>query len=121
MDLARLLCGLRHQNAECIELFPVPLPLPTFFSQSLTVFVSCVPPVACPGLDSAAVIERYNGGKGNGTGAEAALLTLVEAVLDGSMWAVRTHHPGFDCFLGPRKGTAWEMGGGRGACTPLVC
>ncbi len=47
------------QNAKCVGLFPIPLPLPGFFGESLTSFASCVPPEACPGVDAAAVSSLY--------------------------------------------------------------
>ncbi len=34
-----------------MALFPVPVPLPGFYSTSLTQFSSCVPASACPGVD----------------------------------------------------------------------
>ncbi len=47
------------QNAECLHLFPVPLPRPGFYSQSLVQFTSCVPAEACPGVDTALVDAQY--------------------------------------------------------------
>jgi hypothetical protein len=45
-------CPRGMQNAECVALFPVPLPRPGFYSASLTSFSSCVPASACPGVDA---------------------------------------------------------------------
>ncbi len=47
------------QNAECLLLFPVPLPRPGFYSQSLAQFTSCVPAAACPGVDAVLVAAQY--------------------------------------------------------------
>jgi hypothetical protein len=47
------------QNSECLPLFPVPLPRPGFYGQSLTQFTSCVPAAACPGVDAAFVSSLY--------------------------------------------------------------
>ncbi len=47
------------QNAECVELFPVPLPKPGFYAESARSLSACVPPTACPGVDPAAVRTAY--------------------------------------------------------------
>jgi hypothetical protein len=47
------------QNAECVALFPAPLPLPGFYASSLTEFPACVPSIACPGMDAPAVASAY--------------------------------------------------------------
>jgi hypothetical protein len=47
------------QNAECIALFPVPLPKPGYYAASPRDMIACVPPAACPGLDPGAVQEAY--------------------------------------------------------------
>ncbi len=43
------------QSAKCVSLFPVPLTRLGFFPHSLIDFTACVPPEACPGVDSEAV------------------------------------------------------------------
>ena len=52
-------CGPCPSNAMCIELFPVPLPLPGFYPLSLTEFAACVPVTACVGVDVDAVGTLY--------------------------------------------------------------
>lgn len=47
------------QNAACVAMFPVPLPLPGFYSSSLTSFSSCVPASACPGVDAQLVSATF--------------------------------------------------------------
>jgi hypothetical protein len=49
------LCGPCPPNAQCIGLFPMPLPLPGFYPLSLTEFAACVPVKACVGVDADAV------------------------------------------------------------------
>jgi hypothetical protein len=51
--------NFHEQNAECLLLFPVPLPRPGFYSQSLAQFTSCVPAAACPGVDAVLVAAQY--------------------------------------------------------------
>jgi hypothetical protein len=50
----------RAQNAECVALFPAPLPRPGFYGRSLLEYSSCVPATACPGIDAVAVEELYS-------------------------------------------------------------
>ena len=52
-------CFYLSQNAACVALFPVPLPLPGFYSASLTSFSSCVPASACPGVDAQLVSTAF--------------------------------------------------------------
>jgi hypothetical protein len=47
------------QNAECVGLFPAPLPRQGFFTRSLQEYGSCVPAAACPGVDAGAVTASY--------------------------------------------------------------
>ncbi len=49
----------RPQNAECVALFPVPLPKPGYYAASPRDLLACVPPAACPGVDPDAVREAY--------------------------------------------------------------
>lgn len=44
-----------QQNAVCLAMFPAPLPRPGFVGTTLTSFQSCVPALACPGVDASAV------------------------------------------------------------------
>jgi hypothetical protein len=48
------------QNAECVALFPLPLPKPGFYADSMTKFVSCVPAAACPGVNASAVAAAFS-------------------------------------------------------------
>ncbi len=48
------------QNAACVALFPVPVPLPGFYSTSLTQFSSCVPASACLGVDVQRVTASFS-------------------------------------------------------------
>jgi hypothetical protein len=48
------------QNADCVALFPMPLPRPGFFATSLTKMESCVPAAACPGVNSSAVSATFS-------------------------------------------------------------
>jgi hypothetical protein len=47
------------QNAECVDMFPVPLPRPGYYPATLTEFVACVPSAACPGVDTTSVQSAY--------------------------------------------------------------
>jgi hypothetical protein len=48
-----------QQNAQCVSMFPVPLPRAGFYAASILDFKACVPPVACPGVDAEAVSAEY--------------------------------------------------------------
>lgn len=48
-------CSACPSSAQCVGLFPVPLPLPGFYPVSLTEFLACVPTTACAGVDVAEV------------------------------------------------------------------
>jgi hypothetical protein len=48
------------QHAECVALFPQPLPMPGFYAASLTTFISCVPADACPGVSASAVAAAFS-------------------------------------------------------------
>ena len=48
------------QSAECVALFPLPLPKPGFYAESMTKFVSCVPTAACPGVNASAVAAAFS-------------------------------------------------------------
>ncbi len=48
------------QNAACVALFPIPVPLPGFYSTSLTQFSSCVPASACLGVDVQRVTASFS-------------------------------------------------------------
>jgi hypothetical protein len=48
-----------QQNAECVNMFPVPLPRPGYFASSLTELQACVPPAACPGVTPTVVDAAY--------------------------------------------------------------
>ncbi len=61
------------QNAECLLLFPVPLPRPGFYSQSLAQFTSCVPAAACPGVDAVLVTAQYRSLLAGGAGTSLQL------------------------------------------------
>lgn len=52
-------CDKCPQNAECVALFPLPLPRPGFFANTWQNFTSCVPASACPGVDSTAVQAAF--------------------------------------------------------------
>jgi hypothetical protein len=58
--LCVLFRGCSAQNAECVALFPLPLAAPGFYPASLTEYVSCVPPGACPGVNSTAVAVAFS-------------------------------------------------------------
>lgn len=47
------------QNAECVDMFPIPLPRPGYYPATLTDFVACVPPAACPGVEPVGVQAAY--------------------------------------------------------------
>ena len=66
------------QNAECLLLFPVPLPRPGFYGQSLVQFTSCVPAGACPGVDAAMVTAQYRSLLAGGPGTAAQLRALLQ-------------------------------------------
>jgi hypothetical protein len=66
------------QNAECLLLFPVPLPRPGFYSQSLAQFTSCVPAAACPGVDAATVAAQYRSLLAGGPVVAAQLKALLQ-------------------------------------------
>ncbi len=93
------------QNAECLLLFPVPLPRPGFYSQSLALFTSCVPAAACPGVDAALVATQYHmlvaGGPTSAPQLEAMLQQFFRAATAGSTNATRNA----------------SVGGGGRACT----
>jgi hypothetical protein len=48
------------QNAECVGLFPLPVARPGFYPVSFGVFASCVPAVACPGVDTESIAESFS-------------------------------------------------------------
>ena len=53
--LDRVYPPIHLQNADCVSLFPAPLPHPGYYPVSLTDFVACIPASACPGIDAAGV------------------------------------------------------------------
>jgi hypothetical protein len=66
------------QNAECVALFPAPLPRPGFFALSLQQYGSCVPASACPGVDAPAVASAYARLLGAGPAGAGQVVALVE-------------------------------------------
>jgi hypothetical protein len=58
--LLLLLAVCIAQNAACVALFPVPVPLPGFYSTALTQFSSCVPASACLGVDVQRVTASFS-------------------------------------------------------------
>jgi hypothetical protein len=53
-------CGPCPRNADCVALFPAPLPRPGFYAVSLSDLQSCVPASACPGVDVDVVVTAYD-------------------------------------------------------------
>jgi hypothetical protein len=53
-------CAVSWQNAECVPLFPVPLPTVGSFASNFSSFVSCNPSVACLGVNSSAVLAAFS-------------------------------------------------------------
>lgn len=72
------------QRAECIDLFPVPLPKPGFYPSptSFTEFEACVPSTACPGVDAAAVADAYSVLLASVASGSRDMGTLLDALLN---------------------------------------
>ncbi len=66
------------QNADCVALFPAPLPRPGFYGRSLLEYSSCVPASACPGVDAAVVKQSYSALLQSGPTGAAQVQALVE-------------------------------------------
>jgi hypothetical protein len=66
------------QNARCIAFFPAMLPSPGYYPASPTLFLSCVPPSACPGADIAAVRTAFALAMAT-NGSEGYILDAMEA------------------------------------------
>ena len=83
------------QHAACVAMCPVPLPRPGYFGVTLTEFQSCVPAVACPGVDAAAVEAAMSmqlaGGAG---GTPTELESWLDAFVTKSLHNTSNDHAG---------------------------
>ncbi len=95
------------QNAECLLLFPVPLPRPGFYSQSLARFTSCVPAAACPGVDAVLVTAQYRsllaGGAGTSMQLDAMLRQFFQVASAASANATHNASVGVVVVVGMRQ------------------
>jgi hypothetical protein len=86
-------CGPCPSNAQCVALFPVPLPLPGFYPVSLAEFIACVPQVACAGVDveevRALVAQLRQGPGANASFLDLSLTQFYASDRNASVWRER--------------------------------